>query len=82
VWRPNDNSSPRPPRQIYDLVRSLVEALGERDVELLLLLLRHAGGRLRADDPAALKDIVRMVQVRRNHVGFTKVCVKTPPAFA
>lgn len=38
--------------------------MGERDVELLLLLLRHCGYRLRADDPAALKDIVLTVQVR------------------
>jgi hypothetical protein len=45
--------------------RELVEGLDERDVELLLLLLRQCGPKLRADDPAALKDIVLAVQVRR-----------------
>ncbi len=50
---------------VYGLVRELVAGMGERDVELLLLLLRAAGAQLRADDPGALKDIVLAVQVRR-----------------
>ena len=53
---------------IYDLIRELVQAMGERDVELLLLLLRSAGHQLRADDPAALKDIVLLVQERATQV--------------
>ena len=49
---------------VYGLVRELVQGMGERDVELLLSLLRAAGAQMRADDPAALKDIVLAVQVR------------------
>lgn len=48
---------------VYELIRELVQRMGERDVELLLLLLRAAGGQLRGDDPAALKAIVLSVQV-------------------
>lgn len=49
----------------YDLVRGLLAAPGapaERDVELLLKLVRAAGPQMRADDPAALRDIVQLVQ--------------------
>jgi nucleolar MIF4G domain-containing protein 1 len=53
---------------VYDLIRELVVKLGERDVELLLLLLRTAGHQLRGDDPAALKDIVLAVQERAEEV--------------
>ena len=53
---------------IYELIRELVAKLGERDVELLLLLLRTAGHQLRGDDPAALKDIVLAVQERASEV--------------
>lgn len=49
---------------VYGLVRELVQGMGERDVELLLSLLRAAGAQMRADDPAALRDIVLAVQVR------------------
>jgi nucleolar MIF4G domain-containing protein 1 len=50
---------------VYDLVRKLLAGrlLSERDAELLLLLLRHSGPQLRADDPSALKDIVLLAQV-------------------
>lgn len=48
---------------IYDLVRKLLEDMGERDAELLVLLLRHSGPQLRSDDPSALKEIVVMAQV-------------------
>jgi nucleolar MIF4G domain-containing protein 1 len=54
---------------VYGLIRELVGPLGERDVELLLLLLRTAGPQLRADDPRALKDIVLAVQERAASVG-------------
>ena len=51
----------------YDLVRGLLGGpLAERDVELLLKLVRAAGPQMRADDPAALHDIVQLVQEKVN----------------
>ncbi|CAM9283852.1 unnamed protein product, partial [Choristocarpus tenellus] len=47
---------------VYDVIRLLVEVFGELEMELLLLLLRHSGFQLRADDPQALKDIVLLVK--------------------
>ncbi|CAM9588117.1 unnamed protein product [Sphacelaria rigidula] len=47
---------------IYDIVRLLVDAFGDNDMELLLLLLRHSGFQLRSDDAQALKQIVSIVK--------------------
>lgn len=43
---------------VYDIINVLLSRLNEVDVELLLLLLRHCGHRLRHDDPASLAAIV------------------------
>jgi nucleolar MIF4G domain-containing protein 1 len=43
------------------VLRLLATRFGEADVELLLLSLTHAGFQLRADDPAALRDVLRIV---------------------
>ncbi len=49
---------------VYGLVANLVRCIGDGkiDVEMLLFLLREIGTRLRSDDPAALQDIVNIVQ--------------------
>ena len=39
----------------YDLVRRLVDGFGELELDVLKLLLRVAGARMRADDPSALR---------------------------
>jgi nucleolar MIF4G domain-containing protein 1 len=49
---------------IYDIIKDLIASFTEVDVEALLLILQHAGFQLRGDDPAALKDIVMLVQER------------------
>jgi len=49
---------------IYDIVRDLIKNFTEIDVEVLLLILQHCGYQLRSDDPAALKDIVFLVNKR------------------
>ena len=57
---------------MYDIIKNLIESFKEIDVEVLLLILNHAGKELRSDDPSALKDIVllakeRAVQVMGSH---------------
>ncbi|XP_071477720.1 nucleolar MIF4G domain-containing protein 1-like [Diadema antillarum] len=47
---------------IYDLIRRLAERFTERDIELLLQILKCAGTTLRKDDPASLKDIILLIQ--------------------
>eukprot|EP00978_Attheya_sp_CCMP212_P029354 scaffold104023_cov48-Attheya_sp.AAC.1 len=49
---------------IYDIVRDLIDNFTDIDIEVLLLILTHSGHSLRSDDPAALKDIVLLVQER------------------
>jgi len=49
---------------MYDLIRELIDNFSEMDAEVLLLILSHCGYQLRSDDPAALKDIVLLVQDR------------------
>ncbi|KAF7720685.1 suppressor of glycerol defect [Apophysomyces ossiformis] len=47
---------------VYDLVRMLIGHLDEQSVELLLRIVKTSGAQLRADDPAALKDIIDEIQ--------------------
>jgi nucleolar MIF4G domain-containing protein 1 len=47
---------------VYDIIRKLMESFTERDVELLLLLLKNTGMEIRRDDATSLKDIVLQIQ--------------------
>jgi len=47
---------------LYELIGELVHRFGEIEISLLCLLLRSVGPQLRADDPAALRDIILQVQ--------------------
>lgn len=47
---------------IYDLVRKFCDQLTELDVELVLLLLRTCGFKIRQDDPISLKEIILLVE--------------------
>ncbi|KAI8394084.1 uncharacterized protein BYT42DRAFT_508027 [Radiomyces spectabilis] len=47
---------------VFDIVRVLIKHLDEYCVELLLRIIRTAGAQMRADDPAALKDIIDEIQ--------------------
>ena len=46
---------------IYDVVRMCLARLEEVDVETLLRVLRVCGQKMRSEDPASLKDIVKLV---------------------
>ncbi|XP_069672026.1 nucleolar MIF4G domain-containing protein 1 [Periplaneta americana] len=47
---------------LYDILEQLTQSFGEKDVELILLVLRSVGFSLRKDDPAALKDLILRLQ--------------------
>ncbi|XP_075238289.1 nucleolar MIF4G domain-containing protein 1 isoform X2 [Lycorma delicatula] len=49
---------------MYDILNHLTETaeLGEKEVELLLIVLREVGFSLRKDDPSALKNLIMKVQ--------------------
>lgn len=47
---------------IYDLIRKFCEQLTELDVEMVLLLLRTCGFKIRQDDPISLKEIILLVE--------------------
>ncbi|RMX50702.1 hypothetical protein pdam_00013216 [Pocillopora damicornis] len=49
---------------IYDIIQRLVNSFGERDIELLLLLLKLVGAEIRRGDPSALKEIILQIQAK------------------
>ncbi|XP_071942188.1 nucleolar MIF4G domain-containing protein 1-like [Antedon mediterranea] len=51
---------------IYDIIRKLVTSFTERDIEMLLLIIRSCGMSLRKDDPSALKDIILEITSQAN----------------
>ncbi|CAB3981888.1 Nucleolar MIF4G domain-containing 1 [Paramuricea clavata] len=49
---------------IYDIFRELVTKFQEKDVELLLLLIRHVGVEIRRENPESLKEIILEIQAK------------------
>ncbi|XP_071803318.1 nucleolar MIF4G domain-containing protein 1-like [Asterias amurensis] len=49
---------------VYDIIRKLVDGFTERDIEMLLLILKNAGLMLRKDDPSSLKEIILQIQTK------------------
>ncbi|XP_063243900.1 nucleolar MIF4G domain-containing protein 1 [Bacillus rossius redtenbacheri] len=47
---------------VFDILERLVERFGEKETELILVVLRSVGFTLRKDDPSALKDFILRVQ--------------------
>ncbi|XP_053527880.1 nucleolar MIF4G domain-containing protein 1 isoform X2 [Artibeus jamaicensis] len=54
---------------VLDLLRRLVGTFTERDVELVLLLLRNVGFALRKDDALALKELIAEAQAKAREAG-------------
>ncbi|XP_036905405.1 nucleolar MIF4G domain-containing protein 1 isoform X2 [Sturnira hondurensis] len=54
---------------VLDLLRRLVATFTERDVELVLLLLRHVGFALRKDDALSLKELIAEAQAKAREAG-------------
>ncbi|GFS07541.1 nucleolar MIF4G domain-containing protein 1-like [Elysia marginata] len=51
-------------RMIFDIMDKFVSAFGERDIELLLLMLKTVGFTLRKDDPVRLKQVILDIQTK------------------
>ncbi|XP_037135342.1 nucleolar MIF4G domain-containing protein 1 isoform X1 [Syngnathus acus] len=54
---------------IFDILRRLLAAFSEKDIELALLVLRNVGFSLRKDDPLALKELIAEAQRKAADVG-------------
>ncbi|CAL8313708.1 unnamed protein product [Merluccius merluccius] len=54
---------------IFDILQRLVAAFGERDVELVLFLLKNVGFSLRKDDALALKELISEAQGKASQLG-------------
>ncbi|XP_010226161.1 PREDICTED: nucleolar MIF4G domain-containing protein 1 [Tinamus guttatus] len=53
---------------IFDLLKRLVSTFTEKDIELILFLLKNVGFSLRKDDPLALKELISEAQSKANAV--------------
>ncbi|KAM8810467.1 nucleolar MIF4G domain-containing protein 1 [Eudromia elegans] len=51
---------------IFDLLKRLVSTFTEKDIELILFLLKNVGFSLRKDDPLALKELISEAQSKAN----------------
>ncbi|KAJ0022855.1 hypothetical protein NQD34_014989 [Periophthalmus magnuspinnatus] len=54
---------------IFDILKLLVDAFTEKDIELVLFVLRNVGFALRKDDALALKDLITEAQRKATDVG-------------
>ncbi|XP_060638563.2 nucleolar MIF4G domain-containing protein 1 [Anolis sagrei] len=54
---------------IFDILKKLVSTFSEKDIELMLLLLKNVGFSLRKDDALALKELITEAQKKANAVG-------------
>ncbi|XP_069504069.1 nucleolar MIF4G domain-containing protein 1 [Ambystoma mexicanum] len=54
---------------IFDILKKLVGTFSERDIELVLLLLKNVGFLLRKDDALALKELIGEAQNKANNAG-------------
>ncbi|XP_067864329.1 nucleolar MIF4G domain-containing protein 1 [Heptranchias perlo] len=54
---------------VFDILKKLTSNFKEKDIELILFLLRHVGFSLRKDDALALRDLIMEAQNKANSVG-------------
>lgn len=54
---------------IFDILRLLIRAFTEKDVELVLFMLRNVGFALRKDDALALKELISEGQRKASDMG-------------
>lgn len=57
------------PLLIFDILKKLVSTFSEKDIELILLLLKNVGFSLRKDDALALKELIAEAQKKANDIG-------------
>ncbi|CAL8322325.1 unnamed protein product [Boreogadus saida] len=56
---------------IFDILKRLVGAFGERDIQLVLFVLKNVGFSLRKDDALALKELINEAQRKASQMGPT-----------
>ncbi|KAB0397634.1 hypothetical protein E2I00_015986, partial [Balaenoptera physalus] len=54
---------------IYDILRKLIGTFTEKDIELILLMLRNVGFSLRKDDALSLKELITEAQAKASGAG-------------
>ncbi|XP_043546641.1 nucleolar MIF4G domain-containing protein 1 isoform X1 [Chiloscyllium plagiosum] len=54
---------------VFDILKKLTSNFKEKDIELILLLLKEVGFTLRKDDAVALRDLILAVQSKASSVG-------------
>ncbi|KAL7270561.1 suppressor of glycerol defect [Rhizina undulata] len=62
---------------MFDFVRMFLSEITELNTELLLKIARNSGHQLRQDDPAALKDLIVMMQPAIAKIGQAKLSTRT-----
>ncbi|CAH0394215.1 unnamed protein product [Bemisia tabaci] len=51
---------------LYDMVNQFCDNFSEKDIDLILIVLKSVGFNLRKDDPGALKQLIVKIQLRAN----------------
>ena len=54
---------------IFDILRKLIGTFTEKDIELILLMLRNVGFSLRKDDALSLKELITEAQAKASGAG-------------
>ncbi|XP_054430759.1 nucleolar MIF4G domain-containing protein 1 [Pteronotus mesoamericanus] len=54
---------------VFDILRKLVDTFTEKDIELILLMLRNVGFALRKDDALSLKELITEAQAKASGAG-------------
>ena len=70
---------------IFDVLRKLVETLMEKDIELILLMLKTVGFSLRKDDALSLKELITEIQAKASGAGGKfrdQTRVRAPPSLS
>lgn len=53
---------------LFDVIKKFIEKFSEKDIELLLLLLKNIGFSLRKDDPISLKEMIISIQTKASDI--------------
>jgi nucleolar MIF4G domain-containing protein 1 len=61
---------------LFGILDKFAASFEEKDVELILLVLKTVGPTLRKDDPAALKDFIIQVQKQASSCSVDKYVIK------
>lgn len=59
-------------RLLYQILEKLVEKFTEKEIELILLILKTVGFQLRKDDPTAMKNLILSLQQKANNATVEK----------